>query len=268
VRRRQFITLLGGAAAAWPLVARAQEPRRMPRLGYMVTGSENDREAQARHAAFSEALTKLGWADGRNIRIDYRWGISGEQVQPTAAELVRIAPNIIFAEGNPNLEALRAETRNIPIVFVGVDPLSAGLVDRMARPGGNITGFTFFAFPMGGKWLEILKEVRPDINRVLIILFLQSSGQQRFLRVVKTAAAVLGLATTTANSTAPEIERGIEAFVREPDGGLLVLFGAQAMENRDLTLAARHRLPAMYASRAFISGGGLMSYDTDIVDVP
>jgi putative ABC transport system substrate-binding protein len=269
MRRRAFITLLSGAAA-WPLAARAQQPPgRMPRLGYMVTGSETDREAQLRVGAFREALAKLGWADGRNVRIDYRWGVR-EQQRITAAELVGSAPNVILAEGNPNVEALRQETRTIPIVFAGaVDPLSGGLVNSLAHPGENLTGFTSFDFPMGGKWLEILKEVAPGIKRVLVVQSLGSSGQQGVLRAIEAAAPVLGVQIVTADSTAAEIERAINSFVQEPNGGLIVQFGGQALDNRDLIigLAARHRLPAMYSSRPFIASGGLMSYDTDIVNI-
>jgi putative tryptophan/tyrosine transport system substrate-binding protein len=271
VKRRDFITLLGGAAA-WPLAARAQQKAgRMPRLGYMVTGSETDREAQLRVGAFREALAKSGWADGRNIRIDYRWGVTGREHQRIiAAELVGSAPSVILAEGNPNVEALRQETRTIPIVFVGaVDPLSGGLVNSLAHPGGNVTGFTSFDFPMGGKWLEILKEVAPGIKRVLVVQSLGSSGQQGVLRAIEAAAPVLGVQIMTANSTAAEIERSINAFAQEPNGGLIVQFGGQALDNRDLIigLAAQHRLPAMYSSRPFIASGGLMSYDTDIVNI-
>jgi putative ABC transport system substrate-binding protein len=271
MRRREFITLLGGAAAAWPIAVRAQQAGRMPRIGYMVTGSETDSEAQARHVAFREALAKFGWADGRNVRIDYRWSVSGPARLRTAAqELVSLAPNVILAEGNPNAMALRDESRIIPIVFVNaLDPLTAGLVDSIARPSGNLTGFTNFDFPIGGKWLQMLKEVAPGIKRVLVILFLASSGQQGLLRAIAAAAPVIGVELLMVDSTAPEIERGINAFAQEPNGGLLVLFGGTALENRDLItgLAARHRLPAMYTSRPFIASGGLMSYDTDIVDL-
>jgi putative ABC transport system substrate-binding protein len=269
LHRREFVTLVGGGAAAWSLATQAQQPSRVRRIGYMVTGSETDREAQARHAAFRDELAKLGWVYGRDIQIDYSWAVL-TPTRITAADMVRLAPDVILAEGNPIAEALRQETRTIPIVFANaVDPLSAGLIGSIARPGGNVTGFTSFDFPMGGKWLEMLKEVAPGMKRLLVILFRASSGQQSFLRVIEAAATTLRIQTMTTNSTAPEIERGIQAFSREWDGGLLVLFGNSALENRDLitALAARHRLPAMYTSRPYVTSGGLMSYHTDTVDV-
>jgi putative ABC transport system substrate-binding protein len=272
MRRREFVTLLGSAAVAWPLGAHAQEPGRLPRVGYLATNSEGDAEAQAAHAAFREALEKLGWADGHNIRIDYHWGASTpERQQAAAAELVGLAPNVILAQASSNSEALRRETRTIPIVFVNVsDPLSSGLVDSMAHPGGNLTGFANFEFSMGGKWLEILKEVAPGINRVLVILTPGNIGNEGLLRAVEAAAPTLGVQPVAAAIPgAPEIERVISVFVQEPNGGLLVLPGSAGNANRDLIvgLAARHRVPAMYTSRRFIVSGGLMSYDTDVVDL-
>jgi putative ABC transport system substrate-binding protein len=270
MRRREFITLLGGAAATWPLAAHAQQPGRMARVGYLVSNSEGD--AGARNAAFREALEKLGWTDGRNIRIDYRWGVtSPERVRATAAELVGLAPNVILAQGSPISEALRRETRTIPIVFVSVtDPLGSGLVDSMAHPGGNLTGFVNYEFAIGGKWLQLLKEVAPGIKRVLVIVAPGGNiGSQGLLRTVEAAAPVLGVQlVVTSAADAPGIVRAIKAFADEPNGGLLVLPGAAVGRgNTIIGLAAQHRLPAMYTLRSLITSGGLMSYDTDHVDL-
>jgi putative tryptophan/tyrosine transport system substrate-binding protein len=251
-------------------MARAQQAT-MKRVGYLVPSSEGDAEAQARHAAFRDGLEKLGWVDGRNIRIEYRWGAIGpERTQAAAAELVKLAPNVILANGSDLSEALARETRTIPIVFVGAsDPLTSGLVDSMAHPGGNLTGFTNFEFPMGGKWLDTLKAVAPDIKRVLVLLKLANTGNQGFLRAIEVAAPALSVRLVTADASgAPEIKNAIDAFAQEPNSGLLVLPGA-GLEHRDLIvgLAALHRLPAMYSLRPFIASGGLMSYDTDIADL-
>src|SRR5437016_4854316 len=181
MKRREFFTLLSSAVAAWPLATRAQQGSQMPRVGYIISASEGDAEAQARRAAFVDALRKLGWVDGRNIRIDYRWGAIVGRQRAAAAELVRLAPNVILAAGNGIAEALRQETRIIPIVFTDApDPLSSGLVDSLARPGGNVTGFTSYDLPMGGKWLQMLKEVAPGIKRVLVILVLGNTIQEAF----------------------------------------------------------------------------------------
>jgi putative tryptophan/tyrosine transport system substrate-binding protein len=270
MRRRQFITLLGGATT-WPLAARAQS-QGLPRVGYMGVGSQDDPEQQARRAAFISALEKLRWADGRNIRIDYRWGpFSAERLQAAAAELVSLAPSVIVVAGTPGLEAFRRETRTIPIVFVGVtDPLANGFVDNMAHPGGNLTGFAVYEFSIAGKWLGMLKEVAPSIERVLVVLLPGDISHQGYLRTVEAVAPDLGVRTVgAAVSDAPEIERAVSAFAQERNGGLLVLPGSPGFTNRELIieLARRHRLPAMYTHRIFISSGGLMSYDTDSVDL-
>jgi putative ABC transport system substrate-binding protein len=276
IGRREFITLLAGAVAAWPPAARAQQPAAgVPRLAIGITGSETNREVQLRLAAFREALAKLGWVEGRNIRIDYVWGqniLRGEFLSTAriAAELLSLAPNVILVQANDDVKALLHETRTIPIVFAAAgDPLSEGLVDSLAHPGGNVTGFTAYDYPIGGKWLEMLKEVAPDIKRVLVILGFGSGPQLGILRAIEAAARVFGVQIVTADSTTAEIERAINTFAQEPNGGLLVLFGGGALDNRDLIigLAARHRLPAMYASRPFAAGGGLMSYDTDFVNI-
>jgi putative ABC transport system substrate-binding protein len=274
MRRRDFITLLGGAAAVWPIAVRAQQPvGGVPRLAIGIAGFETDREVQLRLAAFRTALAKLGWVEGRNIRIDYVWSTE-KNLPPVrlAAELVSLAPNVILAQANDDVKALLQETRTIPIVFAAaVDPLANGLVDSLAHPSGNLTGFAAYDYPMGGKWLELLKEVAPGIKRVLVILSLGSPDQLPFLQAIETAAPGFGVQIVAADSITPpaEIERAINTFAQEPNGGLLVTFGGGALNKRDLIigLAARHRLPAMYASRAFMAGGGLMSYDTDFVNI-
>jgi putative ABC transport system substrate-binding protein len=278
MRRREFFTLLAGAVAAWPPAARAQQPDGgVPRLGYWVTSPETSPVGQLRFAAFSKALAQLGWADGRNIRIDYRADRLPERERAIAAELVSLAPKVILVQANEYVKALLQETRTIPIVFAAAtDPLGDGLVDSLAHPGGNVTGFSAYDFPMGGKWLEMLKEVAPGIKRVLVFLALDSSGMLGVLRAIEAAALVFGVQIVTADygvnpdsTVAADIERAINTFAQEPNGGLLVLFGSGPLLNRDLIigLAARHRLPAMYAGRPFVAGGGLMSYETDFVNI-
>jgi putative ABC transport system substrate-binding protein len=272
VNRREFITLLGGAAAAWPLAASAQQPGGVPRFIYLANSFPDDPEARARHAAFRQAFEKLGWVDGRNIRIEDHWGtVPPGRYRGVAAELVRSAPNLIMTSGSGMSEALQLETSTIPVVFVAVtDPLSSGLVASMARPGGNVTGFANYVASIGGKWLEMLKEVAPASKRVLVILQPANIGQQSLLRGIEAAAPALGLQPVAAVvNGAAEIERDINAFAREPNGSLLALPGNPGRDNGDMiiALAARHRLPAMYTYRFSTLHGGLMSYDTDIVDL-
>jgi putative ABC transport system substrate-binding protein len=273
MKRREFIALVGGAAIAWPLAARAQQrPEALPRIGYLVAGAADDQEARARHTAFRDALEKLGWIDGRTASIDYRWGSRGqERTQAGVTELIGLAPRAILSEGTPNTQALQAATRSIPIVFVAAtDPLSSGLVGSMARPGGNVTGFTNYEFPMGAKWLEVLKEAAPGIKRVLVIASLPNAGQQGFLQALEAAAPTFGVEPVKANvANASDIERAINGFAEQPNGGLVMLPGSAALYTPDLIvgLAARHRLPAIYPYRSFIANGAMMSYDTDIADL-
>jgi putative ABC transport system substrate-binding protein len=278
MRRREFITLFGGAAIAWPHAAPAQQPAGVvPRLAIGIAGPQFAAEL----AAFRAALAKLGWVQDRNIRIDCVWGctLTGEiSSARLAAELVSLAPSVILSQASDDVKALLQETRTIPIVFAAtVDPLATGLVDSLAHPAGNVTGFTAYDPPMGGKWLELLKEVAPDIKRVLVILGLDSIGQLSILRAIEAAAPGFGVQimagprgdVSTAAIERAAIECDINTFAQEPNGGLLVFFSSVALANRDLIigLAAQHRLPAMYASRAFMAGGGLMSYDTDFVNI-
>jgi putative ABC transport system substrate-binding protein len=220
---------------------------------------------------FRERLESLGWVNGRDIRIDYRWDtIGAERVQSTVTELLSLAPVLFLSNDSPILGALRRQTLSIPIVFVGIsDPLGSRLVESMPRPGGNATGFVNFEFSMGGKWLELLKEVAPNVKRVLIILPPGNLASQGFLRVIDAAAPALGVQPTAALVSDPsEIERAVGAFAEEQNGGLLVLPSPlQQHRNLIVSLAARHRLPAMYANRPFIASGGLMSYTTDFLEL-
>ena len=274
MRRREFIAGLGGAAAAWPLAAWAQQPGGgVPRIGYWVTSSETSPVGQLRFAAFRKALAQLGWADGRDIRIDYRDPLPGDHARAIAAELVSLAPKVILVQANDQVKALLQETRTIPIVFAATgDPLANGLVDSLAHPGGNVTGFTAYDFPIGGKWLQMLKEVAPGIKRVLVILAPDMYGFLGPMEAVAFGVQIVPFSDygENPNSTvAADIERAINAFAQEPNGGLLVLFGSGPLANRDLIigLAAQHRLPAMYANRLYVPDGGLMSYDNDFVSI-
>jgi putative tryptophan/tyrosine transport system substrate-binding protein len=266
MRRREFIAGLGGAAA-WPLVARAQQGG-LPRLVYLSGGGNDDE--QARIAAFRTAFGKLGWVDGRNVRIDYRMATAGRE-RAIATEVVHSAPAVIFSSGTPMSNALQLETATIPVVFAAAsDPQASGLVDNMARPGGNLTGFTNYLFSFGSKWLQMLKEAAPATKRVLIILGPGNLAQQGFLRKIEADAATLGVQPVAAIvRDAPEVEGAIEAFAREPNGSLLLLPGPPGSANSELIidLAAQHRLPAIYTHRFFVERGGLMSYDTEISDL-
>jgi putative tryptophan/tyrosine transport system substrate-binding protein len=272
VRRRDFITLLGGSAAAWPLAVRAQQGGGIARIGVLMPSAEGESEWQARIAAFRAMLEKLGWSEGRNIRFDYRWGAgNAERARTSAAELISLTPNVILATNSVCVEALGRATRAIPIVFVNVsDPLASGLVRSMARPGENLTGFVNYVFSIGGKWLGLLKEAAPAIKRVLVIGAPGNIGITGFLKAINEAAPALGVRPVAAQLLdAADIERAIEAFAQEPNGGLMVLPGVAGLNNLDriVGLASRLRLPAIYAERAFIPSGGLMCYDTDIVDL-
>jgi putative ABC transport system substrate-binding protein len=272
MRRRSFITLLGGAAAAWPLAARAQQGTALPRVVYFANNFPDDPETQARHKAFREAFEKLGWADGRNVRIEEQWGsLPTARMRSVAAEFVRLAPAVIIVSGSGMAEALKLESRTVPVVFVAAtDPAASGLVDSMARPGGNLTGFTNYEFSIGGKWLGMLKEAAPPVGRVLVITQPGNLGQQGLLWAAQEAASAIGVQVIPAMvDSRPEVERAIEEFAKAPNGGLIGLPGHPSSTDSDLiiALAARHRLPAMYTHRFSTPAGGLMSYDTDIADL-
>jgi putative ABC transport system substrate-binding protein len=271
MRRREFITALGGVAVMWPLTARTQQAERMRRIGVLMDLAENDPEGQARIAAFLQGLAQLGWTDGRNVRIDYRWTAGdADRTRRQAAELIALAPDIVVATGTPTLGPLMQATRTVPIVFMmTVDPVGGGFVDSLARPGGNTTGFMLFEYGMGGKWLELLKEIAPRVTRVGVLRDpAVSSGTAQF-GAIQSVAPSLGAEVSPINlRDSPEIERGVTAFARSANGGLIVTTSTLANVHRDLivTLAARHKLPAVYGARYFVIGGGLMSYGPDRID--
>jgi putative tryptophan/tyrosine transport system substrate-binding protein len=271
MRRREFITLLGGAAAAWPVGARAQQGDRVRRIGVLMSLAADDPQGQARIAAFLQGLQQLGWTNGSNVRIDTRWGTgSAEEIRKYAAELIALAPDIILASGGSVAGPLLQVTRTVPIVFTQTpDPVGAGFVDSLARPGGNATGFTLFEYGMGAKWLELLKEIAPSVTRAAVLrdaAIAQGIGQWG---AIQTAAPSLGIEVSPVNvRDAGETERAVTAFARSPNGSLLVTGSGWAVVHRPLlvTLAARHRLPAIYFDRFFVTGGGLLSYGADSID--
>jgi putative ABC transport system substrate-binding protein len=274
MRRRDFVTLLGGAAAGssllWPLVARAQQPDRMRRIGVLVPSVENSHDYQARMAAFRESLQKLGWSEGRNVRFDYRWaGADPERMRAYAAELVSLTPDVILSISNQATAILSEHTRTISIVFVANDPVQTGLITSTAHPGGNITGFTPYEAAMGGKWLQLLKEVTPRLAHVAVLYTPGGPGSLAMLRTIEEVSPSLGVEKTSVPARDPaEIERAIGAFSREASGGLVILTGPGTTANRALiiALAARHRLPAIYPNRESVADGGLISYAADLVD--
>jgi len=270
LKRREFISLLGGVAAAWPRAARAQQAGGVRRIGVLMNLASEDAEGQARLAAFHQGLQQLGWTVGRNVQIDYRWGAgNADRIRKFAAELVALAPDVILSAGSPSVAALQQATRSVPIVFVlVVDPVSSGFVDSLARPGGNITGFAWAEYSIGGKWLELLKEIAPGMTRAAVIrdAALTAGGGQ--LGVIQAVAPSVRAMTPVNVRDAGEIERAITAFARSPNGGLIVTGSTLAAVHRDLivTLAARHKLPAIYFARYFVVGGGLISYGPGLVD--
>jgi putative ABC transport system substrate-binding protein len=267
VRRREFITLLGGAAAGWPLTARAQQADRMRRIGMLMTIAASDTEAQARIAVFARSLQALGWTDGRNVRIDTRWSTAGVDTRKYAAELAALPSDVVLANGTEAVGPLQAATRTIPIVFVLVpDPVGQGFVDSLARPGGNVTGFTLYEFGMGGKWLQLLKEIAPRVTRAAVIRDSTTTGGVGQFAAIQSMAPSLGVEAIAINVRDPdEIERTITAFGRSANGGLIVTGSGLAFVHRELiaTLAAQHKLPAVYWDRAPVSAGGLISYGAD-----
>jgi putative ABC transport system substrate-binding protein len=271
MRRREFITLLGGAVSTWPLAARAQQPERMRRIGVLQAINESDPEGQLRKAQFVRGLQKFGWIEGANVVIDYRWGgDDADRIRLYATELTSMRPDVIWTSGALPLLALKRATRDIPIIFTQVyDPVGSGFVASLTRPGGTITGFTLGEFSMGGKILEVLKEVAPQVSRVAVILNLAQPPNVAMWRAIEATAPSFGVRLTPADvQGAAEIERAIEAFAREPNGGLIVLPGPIAIVHRELitALAARHRLPASYPFRFFVTDGGLVSYGANPAD--
>jgi putative ABC transport system substrate-binding protein len=269
VKRREFITLLGGAAAAWPLAARAQQGERMRRIGVLLPAAADDPEWQARVGAFQQALAVLGWTIGRNVRIDTRWGTtSAAEIRRQAAELAALAPDVMLATGSSVGPLLQA-TRTVPIVFtLGVDPVGAGVVDSLARPGGNATGFMVWEFSIAGKWLELLKQIAPGVTRVAVLRDASQAFATSLFAVMQAVAPSLGVEVIPVNMRdAGEMEQSVGTFARSPNGGLIPVASAAAVRHRELilTLAAQHKLPAIYWERFFVSAGGLMSFGADLV---
>ena len=272
MRRREFITLFGVAALAGPRAARAQQADRVRRVGVLMSRAAGDPEEQARFAGFLQGLQKLGWTDGRNVRIDYRWAAAdADRSRTYAAELVALAPDVILASGSTSVAALLQTTRTVPIVFVNViDPVGAGYVARLARPGGNATGFTAFEYSLSGKWLELLKEIAPNLTRIAILRDpALAAGIGQFAAIQAMAPSSFGVELSPIDvRDGGEIERDVATFARESNGGLIVTGSSSAAVHRELIvmLAARHRLPAVYPFRYFITSGGLISYGPDPID--
>jgi putative ABC transport system substrate-binding protein len=272
MRRREFITILGGAAAMWPLAARAQQSDRVRRVGVLLASIADDPEYQARIAAFLQALQQLGWIDGRNVHIDIRWASTKpDDIRKHAAELAALTPDVILAgTGTTTVAPLLQATRTVPIVFaVVIDPVGAGFVDSLARPGGNATGFTVFDYGISGKWLELLKQIAPTVTRAAVLRDPNiASGIGQFAAVQAVAPSVGVDLSAVDVRDAIEIERAVTAFARSSNGGLIVTAAPLALVHRDLiiTLAARLRLPAVYPYRLFVNDGGLISYGPDFVD--
>jgi len=273
MRRRDFVRAIVGSATAWPLTLGAQQskPKPMRRVAALMPYSPNDPVAQNRNAAFLQGLQQLGWTVGQNVQIEYRWSAGNEDdTRKYAAELVALAPDVIFVAGNAGVEPLRRLTRSVPIVFVSVpDPVGAGFVDSLARPGGNITGFTPFDYGIGAKWLEVLKEIAPNTTRAAVLRdpnITAGTGQWGAIQSVSPSFAI---EVSPINLIDPaEIDRAIAAFARSSNGGLIATGSALTVARRDLiiALAARYRLPAVYYDRYFIAAGGLISYGSNTVE--
>jgi putative tryptophan/tyrosine transport system substrate-binding protein len=272
MRRREFLTLLGSAAVAWPLAARAQQPEPMRQIGVLMGYTESDPQAQARVAAFRDGLQKLGWAEGRNIRIDTRWArATPGDAESIAKELVALQPELILSNNTPTTAALLQQTRTIPIVFAAVsDPVGSGFVASFPRPGGNVTGFTNIESTMAGKWVELLKEIAPGVARIAFLFNPATAPYaEAYLSPFKAAAAsfILEAIAAPVRDTA-ELESAIAAQAREPNGGLVVMTDSFLLTHRAeiISLAARYRLPAVYPYRDFSEFGGLLSYGNDLAD--
>jgi len=269
--RREFIMLLGGATAMWPLAARAQQSKRLRRVGVLMPYAANDPQVQTRNAAFLQGLQQLGWTVGNNVQIDYRWSAGNEDdTRKYAAELVALAPDVIFASGSAAVGPLRRATRTVPIVFAATpDPVGAGFVESLARPGGNITGFTPYEYGIGAKWLEVLKEIAPSVARVAVIRDPTITAGIGLWGAIQSVSPSFGVELRPVDvGDAGEIERALAAFAGSPNGGLILTGSALAIVHRDLiiALAARYQLPAVYYERYFAAAGGLISYGYDTVE--
>jgi putative ABC transport system substrate-binding protein len=267
--RREFITLLGGTAG-WPLLARAQQRERMRRIGALMGLPADDPESQLRSARFLQGLQELGWTVGRNVQIDWRWSADRERYRAMAAELVAVRPDVLLTNG-PTTPAMRQATRTIPIVFVGSnDPVGGGLVSSLAHPGGNLTGFAVGEYGFSAKWLQLLKQIAPNVTRAAVMRDPGSLAGTGQLGALQGAAFILGMELTPVDPTDPgEIERAITEFARRPNGGLVVPRSATSLSNRQqiIALAAQHRLPAVYDQRRYVADGGLISYGVDNADL-
>jgi putative ABC transport system substrate-binding protein len=270
VKRREFITLLGAAAAPWPRAARAQQPERMRRIGALMSVAADDPEASARVAAFSQGLAELGWTIGRNVRVDYRWYAGdADTARKYAVELVALAPDVVLASGTPGVTAIQQVNRPVPVVFALVaDPVGAGFVNNLARPGGNATGFMLYEYSLSGKWLELLKQIAPHVAQVAVLRDQSSAAGIGQFSAIQALAPSLGVEVSPVNArNANEVENGIATFARTSNGGLIVT-GTPSAIHRHLiiTLAAQYKLPAIYAYRSSAVDGGLISYGPDRVD--
>jgi putative tryptophan/tyrosine transport system substrate-binding protein len=272
MRRRDVIALLGGAATAWPLAARAQQTEPKRRIATLQSLPADDPVAKARIAAFQRGLRQAGWIDGRNVQIDYRWGASGdaERIRRYAAELLALAPDVVFASGTANVGPFLQATRVVPIVFSNVaDPVGAGFIDSLSRPGGNATGFLQFEYGLSGKWLELLREVAPGVTRAAVVRDASISAGLGQFGAIQAVAPSLGIDVSPINlRDAGEIERTISSFARSANGGIIVTGSALAVFHGNLlvSLAERYKLPAVYFQRHFVNGGGLVSYGPDVVE--
>jgi putative ABC transport system substrate-binding protein len=270
MRRRDFITLVG-AAAAWPLATRAQQPEQVRRIAVLMNVAADDPDGHAGVAAFQQVLQKVDWNDGRNLRIDIRWGGNDvDRDRKYASELVALAPDVILANGTLGVAALQHVTRTLPIVFVGVaDPVGAGFVDTLARPGGNVTGFMIFEYSLSGKWLELLKQIGPKLTQAAVLRDPANPAGIAQFGAIQTAAQSLKVEVRPISvRDAGEIGRAIAAFARPANGGLIVTPSASVSAHHDLiiSLAAQYKLPAIYPFRSMVTSGGLMSYGPDLVD--
>ena len=269
MKRREFISLLGGAAAVWPLAARAQQAERMRRIGVLLNMTADDVVHRAYIAAFREVMAQLGWTDGRNVKIDVRWsGGDGARLRKDAEELLGLRPDVVVAGVGPTTPVLQQLTRTVPIVFVTVvDPVGAGFIDRLARPGGNMTGFIQFEYTLSGKWLELLREIVPHVSRVGVVRTTGPAGIGQWA-VIGAFASPMGVELRPINvSVTGETERALSAFAGDPNSGLIVTVADVAIIQRELiiALAARHRLPTVYPYRFFVEAGGLISYGPDLL---
>jgi putative ABC transport system substrate-binding protein len=255
----------------WPLAVRAQQPERMRRIGVLLNLTADDPETQARLAVFLQELQKLGWSEGRNLQIDYRWSVGDmSRIRKNVADLVALVPDVILAHGSTIMGPLHRATGTVPIVFVSIaDPIAGGFIESLARPGGNATGFTSTDYAMGGKWLELLKQIAPQVTRVAVIRDSRQVAGSGLLGAISAVAPLFGVEVRPVDlREAGEIERDLTAFARQPNGGMIVTTSALAQIHRSLiiTLAAQLRLPAVYPFRLFVTGGGLMAYGPDVTD--